>query len=183
MSNEVLLAYLAGCLDCDGTFGIKRSTYHMRVRGDAGQPVFSERIGFTQVKPEVAYLLEETFGGGIGQGKGYTKRAQPTFRWSVTDRQAAKCAKAVFPYLRIKHRQAKLLLELRKLKEIPRIKKGTFTMFNRWHVPVVMPRRIVDPEVIIAKEKLFQAIKNLNDIRIKQPQLIGKGLSGEEKRG
>ena len=175
-------AYIAGCLDCDGSFGIKRSTYAMRVRGDAGQPIFSERILFAQVKPEVPMLLKELFGGSHGIDKSRTANSKPIHRWYITDRQAVECVNAVLPYLRIKKQQAELLLKLRELKELPRVQSGTFIMKNRWGYNVTMPRRVVSPEVIHEKEILFNKIKSLNDVRAKQPQLIGKGYSGEKKR-
>jgi hypothetical protein len=36
--DKLILAYLAGVLDSDGTIGVKRSTYSMRVIGDSAQP-------------------------------------------------------------------------------------------------------------------------------------------------
>jgi hypothetical protein len=54
---ETELAYLAGAI------GIKRSTYAMRVRGDAGAPTFSERVALRQVTPEIPTMLKAHFGG------------------------------------------------------------------------------------------------------------------------
>jgi hypothetical protein len=44
MSKVALFAYLAGAMDSDGCISVKRSTYAMRVRGDAAAPIFSERV-------------------------------------------------------------------------------------------------------------------------------------------
>ena len=63
--KNATLAYLAGAIDSDGTVGVKRSTYAQRVRGDAGQAVFSERIALRQVTPEIVNRLRETFGGSV----------------------------------------------------------------------------------------------------------------------
>ena len=152
----------------------------MRVTGDATQPVFSESVLFAQVKPEITMLLKATFGGSYGIQKPGTPRSKPIYKWHITDKQAIAMVKAILPYLRIKKPQAELLLKLRALKEIPKITSGTFTMRNRWGKVIDMPRRIVDPKVIQAKERLFNEVKSLNAIVSKQPQLIGKGLSGEE---
>ncbi len=181
--EETMRAYLAGCLDCDGSFGIKRSTYHMRIRNDASVPIYSERVLFSQVKPDITLLLKRYFGGGYNIQKPATPSSKPVYKWGITDRQAVECVKAVLPYLIIKREQAEILLELRLLKESPRIRSGTFIMKNRWGFEVIMPRRIVSPKIIIAKERLFNRIKLLNDVRTNQPQLIGKGYSGEEQRG
>ena len=173
--KEIMRAYLAGCLDCDGAFSIKRSTYHMRVRGDAGQPVFSERVMFAQVKPAVTLLLKEYFGGSYHVDKAAAPNRKPIYRWQATDKNAILCVNAVLPYLKIKREQAELLLELRKVKELPRVQSGTFIMKNKWGFAVTMPRLVVSPEAIKAKEILFNKIKTINDVRSHQPQLIGKG--------
>jgi hypothetical protein len=180
MIEETMKAYLAGCIDCDGSIGIKRSTYHMRVRGDARQPVFSERVLFAQVKPEITLLLKEYFGGSYAVYKPGTPRSKPIYRWQVTDKQAVELIRTILPFLTIKRRQALVALELRRLKELPKVASGSFTMTNRWGAEIVMPRCVVSPEVMAAKEALFLEIKQLNDVRAKQPQLIGTGLSGEE---
>lgn len=111
------LAYLAGAMDSDGHFSIKQSTYHMRVRKDAGNPVYSELIGLKQITPDVPDLLRQNFGGHTGIGKAQTPNSRPLFRYSGTDRVAANACAALLPYLRIKRRQASLLLELRESKK------------------------------------------------------------------
>lgn len=170
--DETLKAYLAGCLDCDGWFTIKRSTYAMRVRGDASQAVYSERIGLKQVTADVPTLLHEHFGGYLRTEKPSTKNGQPLWAWSVSDLKAIACAEMLMPYLRVKARQAAILLELRQLKGAPRIQSGTFTMKCRWGQNVVMPRRIVAPHVIARKDALFNAIKAINDSRPTKPRLV-----------
>jgi len=173
-------AYFAGCIDCDGSIGIKRSTYALRVRGDAGCPVYSERVMFTQVKPEISNLLVENFGGSLYIQKPGTPNSKPVYKWNVTDKKAIECVKAILPYLQIKKHQAEILLKLRELKSMPRIQNGTYTMTNRFGKEVIMPKRIVSPDILHAKEDLFNQIKSLNDVRSLQPQLIGNGLSGEQ---
>jgi hypothetical protein len=180
--DEVLKAYLAGCLDSDGYFTIKRSTYQMRVRGDATQPMFSEKVGLKQVIKEVPELLHQAFGGCLRIEKPSAKKGKPLHAWSVTDRQAVRCVQTVLPFLRVKHRQAEFLLELRELKNLPQIRTGEIvSRKSRWGHMVNVHRRTVDPKVIVAKERLHQAVKDLNvNTSFQQPQLIGRGLSGEE---
>ncbi len=117
------LAYLAGAMDSDGHFSIKRQTYAMRVRGDAGNPVFQEVCGLKQVTPQIPALLKETFGGYLGQQGASTKNGKPLWSWQATDRNAAQCAKALFPYLCVKRQQADLLLQLRDTKSDNRLKQ------------------------------------------------------------
>lgn len=112
-----LLAYLAGIIDADGTIGIKRSTYAKRVRKDATQAIYSERICLKQVRHEAVDLLFETFGGSRYTEKSYSKNGKPLHVWQVSDLKAANCARRIRPYLRLKYLQADVCLELRALKE------------------------------------------------------------------
>lgn len=116
-----LLAYLAGIIDADGTIGIKRSTYSMRIRGDATVPMYSERIAVRQVEPDAIALLHDLFGGYRGINRPSAVRGKPLHSWQVTDKKAVACLKAIRPYLRLKARQADNALALRAVKDRSRI--------------------------------------------------------------
>ena len=117
MIDTATLAYLAGAMDSDGWFGIKKSTYHMRVRNDAHNPVFSERAGLKQVTPDIPQLLKECFGGSYRLETPRNENSKPLYNFLATDLKAAKLCSSLMPYLRIKKRQAELLLELRGSKD------------------------------------------------------------------
>ena len=110
------LAYLAGVLDSDGTIGIKRSTYAMRVRKDATQAVYSERIHIRQVTPEALDVFVEVFGGRLNKAKPSAPNGRELFTWGVTDKKAVTVLRALLPFLRIKRSQAINCLALRALK-------------------------------------------------------------------
>lgn len=116
-ATEIELAYCAGVIDSDGTIGIKRSTYNMRVLGDATQPTYSERIKVKQVEPEAVALLHGIFGGSYRIEKTGLKSGRPLYAWQVTDRKASIVAAALHPYLRIKKAQAENVLALRAIKD------------------------------------------------------------------
>lgn len=116
MTPKLIYAYLAGAIDSDGSIGIKKSTYHKRVRQDATNATFSERIMLKQVTPEIPHLLKEQFGGYLRLEKPSTTDGKPLWSWQVTDKQAAYAATALLPFLRVKRRQAELILELRESK-------------------------------------------------------------------
>lgn len=124
MDNRVL-AYLAGCMDSDGWFGIKRNTYRVREIKDAKSTGYSERTGLKQVTEVVPKMLKEAFGGHyyLMPARGNSK---PIWTWDATDKCAAKCALALLPYLRIKMAQARLLLDLRKSKDSDDYKKLSY---------------------------------------------------------
>lgn len=111
------LAYCAGIIDADGTIGIKRNTYAMRVVGDCGQPTYSERVCVKQVEPHAVDLLHSLFGGYRFTAKASTKGGKPLEGWQVTDLKAAAVLRAVLPFLRIKAEQARNCLALRTIKE------------------------------------------------------------------
>lgn len=116
MNNDCTLAYLAGAMDSDGFFTIRRDTYHKRVRKDASNPVYCERMGLKQVTPDIPNLLRDTFEGHLYQHKAQRENGKPLWVWIATDLRASNVAKALLPYLRVKRRQAELLLELRESK-------------------------------------------------------------------
>lgn len=89
----------------------------MRVRKDSTNPVYSERVMLKQVEPFIPDLLKESFGGYLRIEKPYSENSKPLWSWQTTDKNAARCCEAVLPYLRVKRRQAELLLELRKSKD------------------------------------------------------------------
>lgn len=113
MADQHLLAYLAGSMDADGFFGIKKSTYHVRVRKDAVNAVYSERMGMKQVTPEIPTLLRDTFGGHLGSHRPNKPNGRPLYGWNATDQAAANAAAALEPYVRIKRQQIAALIELR----------------------------------------------------------------------
>lgn len=121
--DKVLLAYLAGAIDSDGSIGIKKSTYHMRVRKDATNAVYSERVLLKQTTPDIPFLLKENFGGGLAITKGGSKNSKPLYSYSATDKIASNICRCLLPYLRVKKRHAEIVLELRETKDNDDYKK------------------------------------------------------------
>lgn len=117
MKTPELYAYLAGAIDSDGTIGVKRSTYAMRVRKDSTQPIYSERVALRQVTEAIPLLLKQHFGGGLYITKPSTANGRPLWSWATTDLRAVACLMALYPYLRVKREQAKNALALRRVKD------------------------------------------------------------------
>lgn len=160
MTDTNLLAYLAGAIDSDGCISVKRSTYAMRVRGDAGAAVYSERVMLKQVTPQIPTLLKETFGGSFRiDKKPSAKRGRDLYSWQVTDRQAAECLRALLPFLRIKREQALNCLALREIKEQSKAAK---VAPGRGHAgSAARPQALTD-----AMEQRFLTAKSLNRVGI-----------------
>lgn len=113
-----IYAYLAGAIDSDGTIGIKKSTYAMRVVGDCKNATYSERIALRQVTIEIPALLKATFGGSFYMTNPSAKGGRRLYSWAATDLRAVEALKKLRPFLRVKVKQADNCLELRKIKEI-----------------------------------------------------------------
>lgn len=126
--NKLELAYAAGVIDSDGCIGIKRSTYSMRVRGDATQPIYFERITVKQVETQAVALLHLMFGGHRGITDPSAKRGRPLHHWHIHSASAGKALVELLPYLRIKRKQAENAIRMRVILKTPR----------RWPVPAIV---------------------------------------------
>ncbi|MEE9401292.1 MAG: hypothetical protein V3V32_04660, partial [Dehalococcoidia bacterium] len=134
--------------------------------------VYSEKVGMKQVKPEAVDMLHQYFGGYHRIEKSSAKNGKPLHAWSVTDKKAVACVRAVLPYLRIKRQQAEILLALRVSKSESRTGwRLAKTWRNRWGQEVTRRQRVVGVEQIARRQELFEQIKFLNDTRPTQPKL------------
>lgn len=157
--DKTALAYCAGIIDADGTIGIKKSTYSMRVLGDSGQPTYSERVCVKQVEPQAVDLLHAMFGGYRFSSKPTAQHGKTLQGWQVTDLKAHAFLVAVRPYLRIKHRQADNCIELRVVKNASkkeRVAKGRGCAGSKARTP----------EHGDAMERLCAAAHNLNRVGV-----------------
>lgn len=116
--NKTDLAYIAGVIDSDGTIGIKRNTYSMRVVGDSTQPTYSERVCLKQVEPHAVDLIHKLFGGSRYITKPSVRRGRRLYTWQVTDLKAASFLQAIISFLLIKNKQARNCLKLRAVKNL-----------------------------------------------------------------
>lgn len=164
-----IAAYLAGAMDSDGSIGIRRSTYAMRVRGDARAPVYSERVCLKQVTPQVPQLLRETFGGSLMLQSPSTTNGRALHYWEGTNRVASAALLVLLPHLRIKREQALTVLMLRASKDRPRSEThehrvaadsltGTGTHAIR--------RMQVSAAVLDEREALYLRIQELNRVGV-----------------
>lgn len=168
-ARKLVLAYLAGAMDSDGSIGIRRSTYAMRVTRDARQPVFSERIGLKQVTPQIPMLLKETFGGTLHLQGPSAVKGRPLYSWEATNKVAADALREMLPYLRVKREQAENALALRASKERPRRETHTHREAvetnARWGKAMV--RRLeVSAATIAEREALYRRAHELNHVGI-----------------
>ena len=119
IDQQLLYAYLAGIVDGEGSISIKSESM--------GKP-YVGYLTVTNCNYEMIKLFECEFGGKVrkrnwsNNQKNISKNWKPSYEWSLTKQQAAKALRLLFPYLRIKSRQATLVLRLARLKSM---NKGT----------------------------------------------------------
>jgi len=164
--NKETLAYIAGIMDADGFFTIKRSTYSMRIRGDSRNPTYQERAGLKQVSSYAVDLIHKNYGGYRSIVKPTCKNGKQLYSVNLTCRQAVIFIRAIFPYLKIKRKQANILLRLRKSIEKGRQKISYSYSNNRWGQRVKVKRKSLSKKQVNYRENLIVQLDALNDIRI-----------------
>src|SRR3982751_6376897 len=102
--DDVVLAYVAGFFDGEGSIGIYRN----------GQGTFHLRTQLTQnVTVESHHLLEElrlTFGGNLAFMRARIYKGGAAYNWQLTGNTAARFLKEIRPYLRMKGAQAEVAI-------------------------------------------------------------------------
>lgn len=94
------LAYAAGLIDGEGSIGIY---------GKKLLPVVT--VGMTDLEP--VQWLADTFGGAVvshWRPEEQRKHWKPVYRWQASTKAAYIFCRAVLPFLKVKHRQALLVI-------------------------------------------------------------------------
>ncbi len=152
------LAYLAGIMDSDGNFRIsRRNVREMR------WPQYRINVRCAQVAPSPAVdLLKATFGGQISILTDHRPTHRDLVAWNVHDRGAVPALEALLPYLRVKWRDALLLLELRVLKSARKEELTTWIHGNRWHSELKMRKRSYSSRQVAEFEQVRMTLIELH---------------------
>lgn len=110
MTDKLTLAYLAGAMDSDGYFTIKRCTYHQRKVNGHYSASYTERIGLKQTDSLIPHLLQTMFGGCcfIEKKQGNCK---DLWVFLCEHKKAVDAIHALYPFLKIKKDRAGLILK------------------------------------------------------------------------
>lgn len=154
--RETDLAYLAGVLDSDGFITVARTTKKLR-RGTAESTstYYSARAGIAGTRRQPHDFAASLFGGSVHAHEPKNAAHRIQFNWSVSSRLAAVMLRAVRPYLLVKTEQADLVLQLQDLVE---------RQYAEIRVTQGQGRR-VPPEMVAERERIFQAVRDLNQDR------------------
>ena len=115
------LAYIAGLLDGEGCLDLFRRRPDQPHRATTYNPRI--QVGMTD-QPTIAYL-HAVFGGTFTQRTIRNPRHKPQWTWTVVCGRALLVLAHLLPYLRIKRRQAEILLAFGSLKWRPGPAKGS----------------------------------------------------------
>jgi hypothetical protein len=153
--DALTCAYLAGVMDSDGWFTIKR---HAANALYCESFTYSEYAGCGQAQSGAIDLLHEAFGGSVRlRSRKEGPDWRPMYYWVASNKQAAPVAIALRPYLRLKAEQADLIIALRASKDAPR-------RYDK-SAPVRLRGRRLDPEVVAERHAAYLRIRALNDRR------------------
>lgn len=162
MSNEMILNYLAGFVDGEGSLMIRKSNYRITnpKYNDCKNSQYSPRIGVKNTCEEPLIILKKMFGGHLQLNKkiypsvsGF-KSNKPLYVYNAEHNIAYLIAEALYPYLIVKKRQAETILKLRELKkEASQNRDKTNKGFHG---------KAYRQESITKFEQLYQEIKKLN---------------------
>jgi len=109
--DKVTLAYCAGVIDSDGCVTIKKRRIHETTARKSAGVNLSATVFVRQVESGAVDLLLATFGGTIRVHGPSTPGGRDLYQWAVSNRKAVAAARAILPFLRIKKKQAEILLE------------------------------------------------------------------------
>lgn len=104
--NQLDFAYLAGVIDSDGYVTIHR------YRCPKGKRYYAAKVGIAGTRRASHDLAASYFGGIVGCYIPKNISHRPQFQWSRQGRSARPVIDAILPYLRLKHVQGSLALDL-----------------------------------------------------------------------
>ena len=107
MEKQLLYAYMAGIVDGEGSISVK---------SESKSRPYIIYLNVTNCNYDMIYLFEKEFGGKVRSRKPKNKNWKLCYEWILSKKQAATTLKLLLPYIRIKRRQALLVLRLASIK-------------------------------------------------------------------
>lgn len=141
----IMLAYLAGALDGDGSFSLLKGTSHSSV-----SPLYYPMIQFANAVEDIVLLFHKQFGGNVGRRAAYKGKdgsyRLPSFHWK--QEKSIKCLPALedlIPYLIIKKERAQFLRD--------------YILDN----PFIRGSNRLENNVIAKRERAYLKMRSFND--------------------
>jgi hypothetical protein len=159
-SLPTTLAYLAGAMDADGHFSIKKS-FAQRAANGQESTVYYPRIGLGQVTPEVPELLKSVFGGNVYLQKSKHKNRKDQYKWSAQNGVAYRACEALRSYLLLKKERAELLMSLYEWQHDKNVRRPTWWWLRenpRWQTSELLTRQETRNMMNISEQRLRNAL-------------------------
>lgn len=159
--EKLMLSYLAGALDGDGSFSILKKSSGVGVtRKSIRHRPCLQLYGLSEM---LTHLLKEYLGGSVGVRKGVMKKSgkisNPQFYWSLIGAEASILAlKKICEYLVIKKERAKFLLDF---------------LINHEFSPIGN-RKELSPEILIQRENAYIKMREFNDEQLISEDSLSK---------
>jgi len=161
--NKIDLAYLAGLIDGEGYIGIKKCK---PVKGHRTTTSYHARIQVRMINEAAIKFLAEILGGKYYREKRHCNNGRPLFCWQVSDALAQKSLKALLPFLRVKKKQAILVLMFRGLQSESskhRTKTTGTRKLQHWAGKILTVRNLsLSDEYVAECEGFWRQAKVLN---------------------
>lgn len=117
MTDIAIDAYIAGLIDGEGSFGVWIYVSRQSKRPEGSHYLRRYVTVSNTHEPTIRWLHGEC-GGHVVRIKRHDPRHKPGWQLYVHDKQAVVLALRVLPYLRIKRRQAEIIVEISQLKRV-----------------------------------------------------------------
>jgi len=138
--SDIDLAYIAGFFDGEGCISLGRKKDGSYRRHYTYQLV----VTVSNTKPEILEFLHRHFGGHFRKIKNpSTKNGKTVYVWALLCRKALNFIKTIYPYLKLKKRQAELAIKF-------------YTLVNPYGC------NKYDPEKWKQKDLIYNELKALN---------------------
>lgn len=145
--EAVLLSYLAGIIDGEGTIRIGKNM-PVNPKLKYKNPKYSAHIGLGMVDDRIPLLFEKTFGAKVRIERVTRKNTRNVYRWGTSGRIGVRnILEKLYPYLILKKEQARLVMEFCDKCEAPKARsKG------------------VSSEQLQMREDYYQRVRELNAV-------------------
>jgi len=153
--DKELLAWMAGFLDGEGCFTFFKDS-KIKTSGAINSQYYAVIMTSQAIKPhciETMNLFQDNFGGylRIREQKEKHKNWKDVCVWRITSQKARKVCELLLPYLKIKKRQAEILIEYQKTAEN-----------QNWRIGLPFDKKSLPIELIERREKMVTEIRELN---------------------
>jgi len=152
--SKLTAAYIAGFIDGEGYFGILKNRCRT---GGRREDYYTAVLKIGNTDKDIIYWLKNSFGGTI-----WIRDADDThktvYQWTLETKKLVPFIDKIYPYLKIKKKQAELLRELRKTINI-----------NSYHFPTREAKnggkfvsKTLNVDIVKKREELYEEIRKLN---------------------